>query len=129
MMKTSQCMGTILVIDNDEGVIAALSTRLESMGYVCKTAQTGAQGLDAFDSDVDLVVTDLNMPTLDGIGLVTKIRKQSDVPIIVMTGFRKEYARTLRRVANVTVLEKPFNLNNFLELIEMDIFLSGGFES
>jgi len=116
---------TVLLIDNDEGVLKALQTRLESMGMLCVTARTGAQGVAEFDPDyVDLVVTDLNMPQLDGMGVIRRVREKSDVPIVVITGFREEYQHLIQRMENVLLCEKPFSVTNLIELIETELFFT-----
>jgi len=116
---------TILLIDNDPDLIDALSARLSSEGYHCVTAATGAQGLVRFnDSDIDLVITDLNMPGGDGISLLNRLREESDVPVIVITGFRDDFRRELRDIENVTTLRKPFETLSLLSLIEAELTLS-----
>lgn len=116
----------ILIIDNDEDMVAAITTRLENMGYQCVTAGTGAQGIAAFDEQhVDLVITDLNMPAGDGVVLARTLRRKSDVPIIVITGFRIEYRRELRSIPNVTLIEKPFDSNALIDLVETALFMGG----
>jgi two-component system response regulator GlrR len=117
---------TILIVDNDEGMAAALRTRIESAGYRCRTASGGAQGLSIFLEDrIDLVITDLNMPAGDGIAVVEAVREHRPVPVIVITGFRADYRRDLRVLADVTVLEKPFNSHRLFELIEAELALAG----
>ena len=112
----------ILVIDNDEDVVRGITKRLESVGYHCQTAHTGAQGLSEFSlADIDLVITDLNMPSLDGIGLVEKIRQFSDVPVIIVTGFKQEYAAKLNRLSDVTIVRKPFDSQQLIDLVTAEI--------
>ena len=114
----------ILIIDNDEDVVRGIARRLESQGYRCQTASTGAQGLTEFSfGDIDLIITDLNMPTLDGIGLVEKIRQSSDVPIIIITGFRKEYAARLNNLPDITLLRKPFDSQQLVDLVTTELTL------
>ncbi len=116
---------TILIVDNDDGMVAALSTRLEQSGYSVVTAGTGAQGLAMFEShEPDLVITDLNMPAGDGITLAHRVRSKSDAPIIIVTGFRDEYREELRSVAHVSILRKPFETNDLLDLVEMELSLA-----
>ena len=111
---------SILIIDNDEGVVRAISARLSNLGYECSVARTGAQGLSAFaDEPIDLVITDLNMPVLDGMGLVEKIREFSEVPIIVVTGYRKEYHDQINQMYDISVLEKPFSTESLLEMVDL----------
>lgn len=112
----------ILIIDNDEGLVQAIATRLGSLGYRCITARTGAQGLAEFQSaPIDLVITDLNMPVLDGIGLVQRIRECSDVPVIIVTGFQQEYATRIRGLKHVTLFEKPFRSQALIDLVTVEL--------
>lgn len=112
----------ILVIDNDEGLAQAVATRLESQGYICVTASNGEEGLSEYSlGEIDLIVTDLNMPALDGVGLIDRIRSDSTVPIIVMTGFSDQYKKELRKIPNVSVLQKPFETQALLDLVNLEL--------
>jgi DNA-binding response OmpR family regulator len=115
---------TVLVVDNDDGMVAALSARITASGYRCLTAACGAQAMAIFgDAEVDLVVTDLNMPSGDGVALAKAIRQFSDVPIVIVTGFHDNYRRDLRSVPNVSILEKPFRSDHLLEVLEAELTL------
>lgn len=116
----------ILIIDNDDGVVAALSARLEVLGYTTITATTGAQGLSEFNEQaVDLVITDVNMPGGDGVQLAESIRQRSDVPIIFITGFHRDFRDGLSRIRNVTVMQKPFDSADLIDLVEAELVMSG----
>jgi len=116
---------TILIIDNDDGVVRAMATRLESLGYACVTAGSGAQGVSTFrDLHADLVITDLNMPGGDGVSVAESIRKTSAVPIIIVTGFRPDFDDRLRGIPDVTVLEKPFDSMALVDLVELELALA-----
>jgi len=115
---------SVLIIDNDEDLLAAISTRIECMGYRCVTARTGAQGLGEFQNDdIDLVITDMNMPVLDGMGVIERIRERCDTPIIVVTGFRRDYATHLHELHDILIIEKPFNSQDLIDAVESEIFL------
>jgi DNA-binding response OmpR family regulator len=110
---------TILIVDDDPDLAHALALRLGHQGYRCVTAGTGAQGLAEFNRGrIDLVITDLNMPSGDGVALSESVRRQSSVPLIVITGFKDEFKRRLRSVDNVTVLRKPFEAGDLVELVD-----------
>ncbi len=115
---------TILLIENDEPLSTALATRLGHEGYRVLVAHSGAQGVTTFqEHHIELIITDLNMPAGDGAEVARSIRRQSDVPIIVITGFRSAYARKLRAIPNVSILEKPFQWQSLAELIEAHMVL------
>ncbi len=112
----------ILVIDDDEHLVTALATRLKASGYQCVTASNGQEGLSEYSlGDIDLVVTDLNMPALDGVGFVNRIRADSSVPIIVMTGFTDQYREHLRAIPDVTLVQKPMDSHAFLDLVQVEL--------
>lgn len=117
---------TILVVDNDPDLSRALTLRLGSEGYTCVTASTGGQALARFEGgDIDLVISDLNMPGGDGIALAQSLRRVSPVPLIFITGFRDEFKRRLRSVENVTVLRKPFDAAELIDLVEITLASEG----
>ena len=112
----------ILVIDNDEGLAQAVATRLKSQGYRCITARNGEEGLSEFAlGQIELVITDLNMPVLNGVELIGRIRSSSPVPIIVITGFFGPYKRELHGFPNVSVLQKPFESQVLLDLVQTEL--------
>jgi two-component system, OmpR family, response regulator RpaB len=78
--------GTILVVDDEASIRRILQTRLEMIGYSVVTASDGEEALSAFRLLApDLVVLDVMMPKLDGYGVCQELRKESDVPIIMLT--------------------------------------------
>jgi DNA-binding response OmpR family regulator len=58
------------------------------------------------------------MPSGDGIALADALQRDEAVPIIFITGFREDFKRRLRRVNNVSLLEKPFDPSVLIDLIE-----------
>ena len=77
---------TILVVDDEASIRRILETRLSMIGYQVVTASDGEEALEAFHrSQPDLVVLDVMMPKLDGYGVCQELRKESDVPIVMLT--------------------------------------------
>ncbi len=86
MKNLSGEKGTILVVDDEASIRRILQTRLEMIGYSVVTASDGEEALLAFRQETpDLIVLDVMMPKLDGYGVCQELRKQSDVPIIMLT--------------------------------------------
>ncbi len=77
---------TILVVDDEASIRRILETRLSMIGYNVVTAADGEEAIATFnENDPDLVVLDVMMPKLDGYGVCQELRKESDIPIIMLT--------------------------------------------
>ncbi len=79
---------SILIVDDDPFVCSLLSEILESEGYRVKTAANGKDGLAMFcsEKDIELLISDIHMPEMDGIRLIKTLRAQAtDVPVIILT--------------------------------------------
>jgi len=83
---TSTPRETILVVDDEASIRRILETRLSMIGYQVITACDGEEALEIFRQHLpDLVVLDVMMPKLDGYGVCQELRKDSDVPIVMLT--------------------------------------------
>ncbi len=80
-------MVTVLIVDDESHMRRVLEIMLKQLGHRVLSAENGAQALEVLDRDkVDLVLTDLRMPVLDGIGLLSAMASRSmSIPAIVMT--------------------------------------------
>jgi len=79
---------TIMLVEDDPFARAMLEQILSDKGYRVKMAENGLEGLKLFyeNSDVDLIITDMNMPEMDGLEFIQQLRdEKQDVPIIVLT--------------------------------------------
>ena len=103
----------ILLIDDSESTVEGLRNYLLPRFDVV-TACNGLEGLRIFEENEkrpDLVITDLVMPLVSGIGLISLLKKQSpQTPIIAMTGWGKEPSELATEVKADTILMKPFDL-------------------
>jgi putative nucleotidyltransferase with HDIG domain len=77
----------VLVVDDEEAIREVVSTLLEAQGYHCVTCANGRLALDTFRSDTfDLVLSDIVMPEMDGLKLLSELRiDDPDVPVIMVT--------------------------------------------
>jgi two-component system response regulator RegX3 len=79
-------MSKILIIEDEISFSEALSFLLEKEGFETKVAETGKQGIDAFNAgQFDLVLLDLMIPEISGIDVCRTIRTSSNIPIIMLT--------------------------------------------
>ncbi|MDP2307653.1 MAG: sigma-54 dependent transcriptional regulator [Pseudomonadota bacterium] len=113
----------ILVIDDEPSLGELLTLVLEREGYVATRAESGEEGLELFDSLApDLVLTDLNMPGIDGIEILRQIKTRSaqrgrDVPVILLTAYGSVATAVLAmREGAFDYVAKPFH-NDELRLI------------
>ena len=84
--STPTPQSTLLVVDDEPAVRRVLSMRLQLAGYRVVCAEDGEEALEKFlVEQPDLVVLDVMMPKLDGYGVCQELRKESDVPIVMLT--------------------------------------------
>jgi two-component system NtrC family sensor kinase len=78
----------VLLIDDEEGIRKVMSIALRDAGYVVWTAESGEQGLEIFEREKPaLVLTDIKMPGMDGIGVLRRIKEmETDSEVIIITG-------------------------------------------
>lgn len=86
IQKSTSNKEKVLVVDDEASIRRILDTRLSMIGYIVITASDGEEALSLFKKeDPNLVILDVMMPKLDGYGVCQEIRKNSDVPIIMLT--------------------------------------------
>ena len=115
-------MHSILAVDDSASMRQMVSFTLKNAGYDVVEA---VDGEDAFEKartrDFDLVLTDQNMPRLDGIGLTRKLRetpKFKTTPILILTTESSDQMKQAGRAAGATGwLVKPFNPAKLIEVI------------
>ncbi len=100
---------TILVIEDDEDVLKSIIEYLESAGYRIIFATDGMEGLKMLESEkYDLVITDLVMPFVSGVGVITALKeKHPHIPVIAITGYGKEPTEAAVEKNADAVLGKP----------------------
>ena len=101
----------ILIVDDEPSILKLISAYLEPEGYEIFTAKDGIAGLKAARAfDPDLVILDVMLPGLDGVEVLTRLRRESDVYVILLTARTEE----MDRVIGLTVgaddyVTKPFS--------------------
>jgi len=112
---------TILIVDDNADAREMLKLILSDEGVSVITAADGQQALDLInDRPPDLIVTDIQMPRVDGIQLIKRIRKRPElraVPIIVMSAFRSGPTQGAMDAGANRSLPKPIGVNAFLNLV------------
>jgi two-component system KDP operon response regulator KdpE len=108
--------GNILVVDDEPQITRVLKTTLSGHGYGTRIAGDGEEALSLMKEwSPDLIITDLRMPNLDGLGLCRHVRGKSRVPIIVLSVKGDERAKVEALDAGADdYVTKPFNMNELL---------------
>lgn len=110
---------TILVVDDEECLLGLTRAILEQEGYQVLCAETAEEALQFAESHagkINLLLTDMRMPKMDGITLSAEFRKSNpNSKVIYMTAFSP--ADVARLLPEETVLSKPFSPNQFCETI------------
>jgi len=110
----------ILVVDDEDLIRDILREGLEQAGYGCSTAADGLEALEILaQRPVDVVITDISMPRLDGIALAERIRRNHTADVIVMTGFAENlsYEDIIAQGAS-DFIQKPVGVREIIVRLE-----------
>ena len=121
-------MKRILIVEDEPELQELLCAYLQDAGYAAAVSGDGAAALDLFRAQsFDLVLLDIMLPKIDGFGVCAQIRRQSQVPILMLTALDGE-AQQLRGFGlNIDdYVTKPFSMPVLLEKIRVILRRSGG---
>src|ERR671933_2471265 len=102
---------SVLVVEDEASIASFVSLYLKNAGYGVRTASTGSEALAQFTADQpDLIVLDLMLPDIDGVEVCRRIRKASDVPVLMLTARDEDVDKIIGlEVGADDYLTKPFN--------------------
>ena len=115
--------GSILAVDDSSSIRVALKTALAGAGFAVTEAANGAEGISkAKAGHFDLIVTDLNMPIMDGLTMIEELRKSPahmGVPIIFLTTESDAGLKQRAKAAGATGwLTKPFDPAQIVKIVK-----------
>lgn len=101
----------ILVVEDDTLIREGLSEFLSESGYSIVQAKDGKEALEKFNTDIYLVILDIQIPYINGLDVLKEIRKESDLPVLILTAFSNEEFK-IDAYTNLAdgYIEKPFSL-------------------
>ncbi|MCZ8179238.1 MAG: response regulator [Rhizobium sp.] len=113
---------TILAVDDSKTILSMVTQTLERAGYTTLQAEDGIHGLEVLEGGApDLVITDINMPRLDGFGFIERIRRSERyraIPILVLTTENDPQKRERARKAGATGwIVKPFDAAKLVDAV------------
>jgi CheY-like chemotaxis protein len=104
--------GRILVVDDNDVFRGVISQILSRLGYEVSSADSAEKGLGIFlGNEFDMVLSDYDMPGMDGVALACSIKQVSPrTPVVIMTGVGRETVLSRKSTAVDEVISKPFTL-------------------
>jgi two-component system alkaline phosphatase synthesis response regulator PhoP len=114
----------VLLCDDEVHILRAAEFKLKRAGYDVQTAGDGQQGWESIcRQKPDVLVTDCQMPRLDGLGLVERVRSDpatADLPVLMLTakGFELSHDEVAARWNVLAVLAKPFSPRELLQRVD-----------
>ena len=114
-------MSKILIIDDEEIIVEAVTTILSDMGHSVTGCSSSVEGVKkALEADFDLIISDLRMPDMNGAEVTEKIiAEKPDSKILIITAFPLDpIARQALDFGAMTLLKKPFEISKILLYLE-----------
>jgi len=113
-------MAKITLVDDDENIVTSVSLALESHGHTVKAYFDGASGLAALENEPpDLAILDVKMPRMDGMEVLRRLRRSSDVPVIILTSKDEEIDEILGfNLGADDYIHKPFSQRLLIERVK-----------
>jgi CheY-like chemotaxis protein len=112
-------METVLVVDDEEGILSAVADLLELEGYHVLTATHGSKALEVMaTTHPDLVLTDWMMPGVDGLQLIERMESAPGLrgtPVILMSAVNLSAQRSLR--PELALMQKPFDADTLVTTV------------
>lgn len=135
MTHHCEFVGRIVVVDDDQEMRDMLFEFLSHKGYQVQTFASGSEAFQALSEnrlsigpseEVDLIISDMRMPDMDGVELVQRVKKvQPHIPVVLITAFGSiESAIEATKVGVYSYVTKPFKLAEFSHTVERAIHLS-----
>jgi two-component system response regulator ChvI len=113
-------MAKITLVDDDENIVTSVSLALESHGHTVKAYFDGAAGLAALENDPpDVAILDVKMPRMDGMEVLRRLRRTSEVPVIILTSKDEEIDEILGfNLGADDYMHKPFSQRLLIERVK-----------
>ena len=113
-------MADVLIVEDEETDRVILEKIVEGLGHEVHVASNGVQALNLqFGTRIDVVITDLHMPHVDGLELIRALRASfSDAVIIAVSGSGPDLLAAVRRMGVFAVLTKPVDHDELVEVLK-----------
>lgn len=111
---------TVLVVDDDKGLLELFKEGLEDLSFTVVTAENGLEAKKILATEViDCLITDIAMPEMDGAELVSYLRSQdNEMPVFFITGYQDYSREVLNSFKPKAIIFKPFDIEEAALLIK-----------
>jgi two-component system, cell cycle sensor histidine kinase and response regulator CckA len=120
---------TVLVVDDEDTTRQTITRMLEAGGFTVVTATNGAEALERLETDsddIDIVLSDVTMPEMNGIDLSYHIRDRfPTMPVAIVSGDVSELEKTIIGRADVPFIKKPFHAESLYSAVREAMRRSG----
>ncbi len=110
----------LLFVEDEEDLLEIIGDTLSKLGANFRTAKNGKEALEIMSKEkIDIVVTDINMPVMNGLKLIENLNKDyPQIPVIIMSAHTEpEYIKKAEELGVKDYLIKPFDFIKFIELV------------
>jgi DNA-binding response OmpR family regulator len=120
--------GKILIVEDEKDLVRLIQRRLESDGYRVVSAGNAESGLKLAREDAPaLILLDIELPTMDGLSFLRLLRKESRIPVILLSGRCSDVDRIIGLKAGADdYVAKPFSLGELIARIERHLHPRAG---
>jgi YesN/AraC family two-component response regulator len=122
-------MKYVLCVDDDQSILNSLQQQLidlQDEGIICEVAFSGTDAIELIDfiesegDEVAILITDQMMPTMTGTELISKLKiTHNEMSFVLLTGYTEFEEGTFDNLDFVTIIEKPWDHNELIELIRL----------
>jgi len=124
-METEFKNKKLLIVEDDNETITLLESILSTLGFDVETAFDGLQGINKItNNSYDLILTDLDMPILNGYDMIEKTYSlEKNLNIIIISSYTKDFVTKNLNNDKISILTKPFNINELIELTKKTLLI------
>jgi len=116
--KTEKGKGTILIVDDQPSIRLVLKEFLSSKGFVARAVSLAEEALEILNNlEVDLVITNIWMPGMNGLEFTRLIRNRYHSEVIILTGYHSYTVEEATKIGAWNLIHKPAKLQDLLESI------------
>jgi len=112
---------TVLIVDDDRFIVKLFTINLTGKGYRVLSAYNGKEGLEVISRDEpDIVILDIMMPVMNGLEMLEELRKTSEIPVIIVSGYGEpEYVDKARILGIECFINKPFEMEDLVNTLSI----------